>query len=317
LLKNSLLVITSVVFALAVFAGLFEAVASYRYDRWKAEFVEKGGLYGKLTVPSGNEVLVWEYRPDAVGETWGIRIHTNEHGFRDGSRAYDKREGDLRVAFVGDSVTLGLGVEADATFVSVFEQEASRRAPPVKVEAMSLAVGGYSAIQALELLRDKVTRFSPDIAIYVMCMNDFDFVHSSGQIMKYFKKPENFFFRFAERVYAKFFVEHYYEYHFRKNRDVVFAEILKLSAEMDDRGIDFRIALMPIFETDGVYSEYAIMDMHMEIVATLVENGILVVDLLGEFQKAGLRDSSLAFDDIHLTEPGHRIAARRFVDELL
>jgi lysophospholipase L1-like esterase len=57
--------------------------------------------------------------------------------------------------------------------------------------------------------------------------------------------------------------------------------------------------------------------MHMEIVATLVENGILVVDLLGEFQKAGLRDSSLAFDDIHLTEPGHRIAARRFVDELL
>jgi len=316
-LKNTVLIIGSVVFAVALVAGLFEGIASYRYDSWKAKFEEKGGLYGKLTIRSDNKVLMWQYRPNAVGETRGTTIETNEHGFRDDSRAYDKRPGDLRIAFAGDSVTLGLGVDADAAFVRLFEREAASRVPPINVEAMSFAVGGYSAIQVLELIRQSVIQFSPDIAVYVMCMNDFDFVHSSGQIMKYFEKPENFFLRFLERVYAKFFVGHYYDHHFRKNKESVFAEILKLKAEMDDRGIDFRIVIMPIFEGDNSLSQYAILDMHTEIVTTLVDNEIPVVDLLGAFDSVDTQSQSYAFDDVHLNEAGHQLAATRLVDELL
>jgi len=57
-LKNFTLVITSAVLALAAFIGLFEIIATYRYDRWKAEFAENDNWYGKLTIPSNNEILM-------------------------------------------------------------------------------------------------------------------------------------------------------------------------------------------------------------------------------------------------------------------
>jgi lysophospholipase L1-like esterase len=213
-------------------------------------------------------------------------------------------------------VTLGLGVKREAAFVSLFEREVSTRVPSINVEAMSFAVGGYSTIQVLEMLRTKVLPFSPDIAVYVMCMNDFDFAHSSGQIMKYFKKPEKFFLRFLERLYARFFVEHYYDYHFRKNKEMVFAEIIKLNTEMDHRGIDFRVALMPIFENDKSLLQYPIMNMHTEIIATLAEKEIPVIDLQGAFEDIDAPSPPYAFDDVHLTEAGHQVVALRLANEL-
>lgn len=315
--KNILLVVTSVVVTVAVCAGLFEIFASLNYDSWRAEFVEKNGLYDTLIVPSDNERLVWKYRPSASGETWGTTIQTNAHGFRDRNRSFERPADGLRIAFAGDSVTLGLGVDATATFVTLFENAAAARAAPLSVEALSFAVGGYSAIQVLELMRDDVIPFSPDTAVYVMCMNDFDFVHSSGQIMKYFRKPESFFARFLERVYAKFFSGSYYEYHFRKNRDAVFSEIRKLKAEMEQRDIDFRVAIMPIFDIENVSSTYPVADMHADIVETLNKDDIPIIDLLAVFENAEMPVTDLAFDDVHLTEAGHRLVADALVEEIL
>jgi len=215
-LKNFALVVTSVVLALAAFIGLFEIIASYRYDRWKAEFAESGNWYGKLAIPSNNEILMWEYRPDSVGQVMGVAIQTNKHGFRDRDHPYVKNRGDLRIAFVGDSVTLGIGVEEDDTFTRVFEREAGVRLSSVNVEAMSYAVDGYNANQVLELLRDRVLPFAPDIVVYVMCMNDFDFDRASGKKGKYFKKPDSFFLRVSERAYRKLSGVNYYDYFFTK-----------------------------------------------------------------------------------------------------
>jgi lysophospholipase L1-like esterase len=316
LFKNILLVIASVLLSVTVIAVLVELVGSYRYDKWKAEALENMH-YSALTIASDNEVLIWEYRPNGSGEARGALIQTNEHGFRDFKRANKKNKKDLRIAFVGDSVTLGHGVDMDATFVRVFEREAGLRVPPVDVEAMSFAVHGYSAIQVLELLRGTVVEFSPDIAVYVMCMNDFDFVHSSGQLMKYFQKPESFFFRMLERVYALYVVDHFYDYHFQKTKETIFAEIVKAKAEMDNLGIDFRVVVMPIFEGDDPSSEYALMDMHKEILTMLGKNKIPTVDLLGAFDQANSEPEYYAFDDVHLTEAGHQLTGTRLVEGLL
>jgi len=315
--KNALLVIASILLTLVACAVLFEIAANVRYERWKAEFVEKRGLSDTIIIPSANEVLVWEYRPNTTGKMWGVHTKINNHGFRDANRAYRKHQDDLRIAFAGDSVTLGLGVEANDSFVRVFERDARTGTPPIKVEAMSFAVGGYSGIQVAEMLRSKVIPFSPDIVVYVMCMNDFDFTHASGQLMKYFRKPENFLMRFLERTYSKFFTDHYYIYHFQKNRAVVFAEIFKLKTEMDNHGIDFRVALMPIFEDENSLSTYSILAMHTEISTILTENEIPVIDFLHTFTNTNLPRTSFALDELHLNEAGHLIAANHLADELL
>jgi lysophospholipase L1-like esterase len=313
MIKNFLLVIISTLLSLFIVAVIFELVASYRYDAWREAFVEKGGLYGALTVASENNVLIWEYRPEAVGNTWNSTISTNSLGFRDRNWKLAKRPGSERIVFAGDSVTLGLGVTVEETFVRLVEQLAQTGESPVNIETMSFAVGGYSALQVAEMIRDKAVPFSPDIIIYVMCMNDFDFVHSSGQIMKYFRKPENFLLRFLERTYAKFFVDHYYDYHFQKNKDAIFADISSLNSELDDLGIEFIVAMMPIFDGEDAESNYPVAAMHQEILERLRAENVGVIDLLGTFDNRAAPRSSFAFDDVHLTAEGHRLAAEKLV----
>ena len=246
-----------------------------------------------------------------------MAIQTNKYGFRDRDHPYVKNGGDLRIAFVGDSVTLGIGVEEDDTFVRVFEREAGVRRPSVNVEAMSYAVDGYNAIQVLELLRDRVLSFAPDMVVYVMCMNDFDFDRASGKKGKYFEKPDSFFLRVSERAYRKLSGVGYYNYFFYKNREIVFREIMKLKPEIDALGIDFRIALVPIFSTENFQSQYAIMDMHKEIVSTLVDNDVAVVDLLEAFEQEVSRPFSFSIDGQHMNAKGHRLVAVHFIDALL
>lgn len=316
MLKTFLLVIVSTLLSLLIVAVIFEFVASYRYDAWREAFVEKGGLYGALTVASDNDVLIWEYRPEAVGSTWNSTISTNNMGFRDRNWKITKRPGSERVVFAGDSVTLGLGVNVEQTFVRLIEQSAQTGEPPIDIETMSFAVGGYSALQITEMIREKAVPYSPDVIIYVMCMNDFDFAHSSGQIMKFFRKPENFLLRFLERTYAKFFVDHYYDYHFQKNKDAVFAAIYRLNSELDVLGTEFIVAMMPIFDGEDADANYPIAAMHREILQRLSAENIGVIDLLGTFDNRDAPRSYFAFDDVHLTAEGHQLAAEKIVHYL-
>ncbi len=316
-IKNLALVITSFVLSLAVFIGLFEIIADFRYEKWKAEFEENGDWYGKLTIPSKNEILMWEYRASSVGHSLGATIRTNKHGFRDRDHPHVKNKGNLRVAFVGDSVTLGIGVEEEDTFVRVFEHEAGVSRLSFNVEAMSFAVDGYNAIQVLELLRDRVLPFTPDIIVYVMCMNDFDFVRASGKKGKYFNKPDSFFLRALDRVFRRLSGKNYYEYFFHKNKEIVFSEILKQAASMNSFDIEFRVALVPMFRGGNFKSEYLIPDMHKEIATTLIDNDVTVIDLLAAFTQEISHPSFFALDEIHMNAEGHRLVAGHFIDVIL
>jgi hypothetical protein len=68
----------------------------------------------------------------------------------------------FRVAFIGDSVTLGLKVSEDRTFVRRFEQIARDAYPGRNIQAMNFGIDGYHVMQIYELLRTKVLRFLPD-----------------------------------------------------------------------------------------------------------------------------------------------------------
>jgi lysophospholipase L1-like esterase len=314
LIKNLLLLATSIVIAVLVFVGIYEGIESSKYDTWKAEFEKNGDWYGKLTKPSENQILLWEYRPNSVGEKWDTVIATNSYGFRDGEHTYEKNNESLRVAFIGDSVTLGVGIEEKLTFVRLFEDAADIREASLTVEAMSFAVDGYSAIQSLELLETRAAPFSPDIAVYVMCMNDFDFEHGSGEKIRYFKKPASFFFEKIETLYIRFSGQNYYEYYFNKNKADVFSVIRNHKILMEGMGIDFRIAVAPILDRKNSNNEYKYINMHKEIAGELSEMGVPVIDLLEVTSKA---ETSYALDELHLNEAGHQAVANYFAETLL
>ena len=120
-------------------------------------------------------------------------IKTNRYGFRDLDReSTAKPDGTFRIVFAGDSVTLGVGIPLETTFVRRFEMEANQMESQYRIQALNFAVDGYNTPQICEMIRSKVMSFSPDKVVYVMCLNDFDFELSSGDKILYFRKPRSF-----------------------------------------------------------------------------------------------------------------------------
>jgi lysophospholipase L1-like esterase len=311
--KKLLLVAVSAVASAALLVGTYEVYKSIQYEQWKSTYHQSREWYGGLTIPSDNETLMWEYRPQGEAKKWGATIRTNSHGFRDREHELVKIDGVRRVAFVGDSVTLGIGVDEEKFFVRQFENAAQHTEQRPKVEVLSFAVDAYNAIQVLELLRTKAIRYMLDEVIYVMSMNDFDFEQASPKIM-YFKKPKSFFLREIEIYYRSKF--EYHSYHFQKNKRVVYQDILRTKAILKEMGINFRVALIPIF-TQHTFENYPLAQMHEELRTWLTENGVSVINFLEAFLEQQRPPRAFAIDIWHLNKEGHRIVALGMAEALL
>jgi lysophospholipase L1-like esterase len=304
--KNLILTVFSTLFGLVLFIGAYELVKSQRYDAWKAEYEKSGDWYGKLTIPSPNPVLMWEYRPNFQAMKWGSVISTNEHGFRDRERSVAKKDGWRRVAIVGDSVTLGIGVDGEKTFSRRIEDLIQERRRTAKVEIFGFAVDSYNTMQVMEMVRQRVLPFRPDRVVYVMCMNDFDFEGASAGKIKYFRKPDSFFMLRIEKLYKQFF--EYHDYYYRKNAGAVIEHILQTRDVLAEQGATLDVVLLPIFPDQG-FSAYPIGHMHKELATTLGQNGIGVIDLLESPLTRGASPRTYALDIWHLNEHGHELLA--------
>ena len=300
-----ILILSSSILSTLILIGAFEAVSTILYYRWKANFDNSGWL-GKVTIPSSDPVLLWEYRPYGKNE----EIETNRYGFRD--RDYEstkKPDHTYRVAFAGDSVTLGLGVSLEETFVRQLENEAAQMKLPYQVQSLNFAVDGYNTIQIYEMIRTKVVDFSPDTVVYVVCLNDFDFTESSGDKVRYFQKPESFFLVTLEKVYRRLMGIEYHQYYFNKNKDIVFQTILDMHDMLEQEGISFQVVIMPIFP--DTFQNYHLEGEHNEIGEFLDENDIRFFDLLDVFVGSGESPRYFAPGIWHLNSVGHLFVAQR------
>lgn len=309
--KFGLILLSSIISAV-LFIGVYEVIKNIQYYRWKENFDNSGWL-GKVTIPSPNPVLMWEYRP--YSEFKGIR--TNRYGFRDTD--YDstaKSDNDFRIAFAGDSVTLGMGVNQEATFVRKFEIAANRKDSRYhRIQALNFGVDGYSTPQIYEMIRTKVLQFSPDKVVYMMCLNDFDFSLSSGKKNLYFKKPASFLVSNIEMAYLRLYGGEFHQYFFRKNKQVVFQNILDMNRLLDEKGISFQVVIVPVFP--ATFDNYPLQGMVKEIAMFLKENGIQVFDLHEAFYESGESPGFYASDIWHPNVKGHRFIARQLLPSVL
>ena len=200
------LVLFSSILSLIVFIGAYELYANYRYEQWKTAHKNSADWYGGLTIASDNPTLMWEYRTNGVyrDESLGYSIRTNRFGFRgpDDTRR-KKSAGVLRYAFVGDSITLGLKVKEEDTFVTRFAELFNEHPRDRRLEALNFGVDGYNTVQIAENLEKRVLAFDPDKVLYLLCLNDFDFEDASGLKIRFFKKPQSFFLSSMARLYRR------------------------------------------------------------------------------------------------------------------
>ena len=140
---------------------------------WLARRLEKA----RPAKPVAEYLWDWEKRWEGDFYTvasnasgWPQRQEWNADGLRDVAHPADKLEGDWRVAVLGDSVTLGAGIEAAEAFPQVLQ--AALDAEGQRIEVMNVALWGWSTRQQ-RIAWERIARhYRPDQAILAVCLND-------------------------------------------------------------------------------------------------------------------------------------------------
>ena len=112
-------------------------------------------------------------KPGRKLTAWEQTFVSNDLGYRSGPTR--KRPGVVRVVFVGDSWAFGQGERFEDTFpAQVAELATSHAASPHPIEAWSLALPGYNALNEVAALETFVDLLEPDAVVFCPTINDAD-----------------------------------------------------------------------------------------------------------------------------------------------
>ena len=108
------------------------------------------------------DFLEQELRPSISILVHDMPFHTNSWGMRGDDYAQQKPANTYRIALLGPSYVLGLGVSNDQTFQNLLEKRLNSSGSPAKYQVMNFAVDGYTILQDLVTLERKTLQFQPD-----------------------------------------------------------------------------------------------------------------------------------------------------------
>jgi HEAT repeat protein/lysophospholipase L1-like esterase len=115
-------------------------------------------------MPGGFYVM----KSDGVG--WPPWEEFNADGLRDRTRTRERPEGYRRIAFLGDSVTLGAELAPQEAYPQLLE--ARLAAEGRRTEVMSVALWGWSTRQERTAWQRIARAYRPDQAVLAVCLND-------------------------------------------------------------------------------------------------------------------------------------------------
>jgi len=316
----------------SVLGAGYELLERLRYDAWRAA-VDEQRVFDAFMIASPNPVLMWEYRPHGSASMMPasappsagdldprqpkpvqLLLRTNRWGFRERDYASLSRpSGVERIAFIGDSVTLGLSVPEESTFARRVEVLLNSNPPPPRFETLNFGIDGYNTIQINELLRSKLLSHEPSLVVYSMCMNDFDFEDSSGEKILYFQKPRSFLLRTLRRALTRVRGTEYHHHHFEQNHNRVYAELTAMRKLLQQHGIPLLVVILPVFED---FDDNPAADLSERLSDFLAAEGIRHLNLLPAFQATGEASDTLALDAWHPNTRGHEIIAEALMPSL-
>jgi lysophospholipase L1-like esterase len=120
--------------------------------------------------------LGWVQKPNLDLATpeeggWVLHFRTNADGLTPATATREKPPGVVRVMIFGDSTAVGRSVPPDQTINAQLER--TLQAAGVRAEVLNAGVEGYSTDQELLRMEELLPVYSPDIALLVVCENDF------------------------------------------------------------------------------------------------------------------------------------------------
>jgi lysophospholipase L1-like esterase len=111
-----------------------------------------------------------EHAPNRQAHLMGVDFRTNSQGLRDREFSVERVPGKLRIAMLGDSLTVGWGVPLDDTFAKRIERMYA--AAGIDAEVINFGVGNYNTVQEVQAFLANGHRYRPDIVVLNYFVND-------------------------------------------------------------------------------------------------------------------------------------------------
>ena len=164
---NGLLIFAAIIFMALVFEGACRTVLNtgmqYHLEMWRYAV--------ELKRIAAIHEIGHEHKPNARAHLMGVDVEINAQGLRDDDLLASVPKDAVRILMLGDSVTFGWGVSADATMSAVMERELSEFEGR-SIDVINAGVGNYNTAMEVEYFLHRGQAFNPNIVVLNYFIND-------------------------------------------------------------------------------------------------------------------------------------------------
>lgn len=258
--------------------------------------------------------------------------HLNSDGMRDREFTVNKPNNTIRIAGLGDSYTFGSGIkDVNDTYLKVLERMLNSRTSGEKYEVLNFGIPGKDTEDELEIMRDKVLKYDPDIIMIGYVLNDLKNVDPNLKLPKKHLTVipyvgfwlGNLFYSYTlleikinkalinlglrestEEITLK-------EFQSEVNREYNAKLFEEIGAIAKERDIKVILIVFPIIYK---LEDYPFLEINNVISQTGKENGFYVIDLLEKYKEYEESELIVSKYDLHPNEFGHKISAEGILE---
>ncbi len=264
-----------------------------------------------LKTDSDNPLIGHVHKPNSSVRLMGVMVNINSDGFRD--KEYAVRKSDkYRVIFLGDSLTLGWGVEQKDTFENILEQELNRSYP---TEIINFGTGNYNTEQEGNLFLEKGLKYKPDKVVLFYFINDAEKTPKKSRLwfLAYSRLLSFYWSRIHSAVNNMFQSQSFNKYYadlYRRDQ-IGWINAQKAFQQLKDvcRGnnIALKVVLLPELHN---LKDYPFKNEYNRVSTFLKSNDISYLDLTPLFKNyKNSIELWVSFDDAHPNKLAHRLIA--------
>ncbi len=283
----------------ALAAGYYEGIE--QVDRINKDYVENAD-YRLRT-----DFLRFEFKPGLKRQTTnGMRI-TNSFGMANPEYGYEKPSNTRRVAWLGDSVSVG---PYGGSFETLLENSLNRDSPTPGIRSfqmLNFSVPGYILLQKMDVALEKAPKFHPDV--YVVQLDSQEVTGPVKHIAKMMVRGTDLKYDFLRRITAQAGVQSsdHLETITAKLKPfyvpIMRGALERIRDHAASQGARMIVVLVPVPIDPNVTAE-DFDNLHSAVDGL----GIPVIDLRNTFRNAKLADLQVIPEgDIHPNAHGHEM----------